>query len=258
MAIMFRRIVAPGRPFVGRGGFFLIAVGMLLSACTATPVAQGIHDPYEVQNRKRFEKAVKADRAVVRPVSQAYGTVVPAPARAIVGNVASNLSLPSSIVNDLLQAKVDDALSNTARFVFNSTIGLVGMLDPATLIGLHARNSDFGETLHVWGVPEGAYLVVPFVGPSTERDAVGSMVDLFTNPLSYVLPTPERFAVPVSGGLSRLDDRYRFANTVDSILYDSADAYTQSRLLYLEKRRFELGGSTQEDYFDPYDDPYTQ
>lgn len=241
-----------------RGFLVRVTIAGLLAGCTAAPVTQGINDPYEVQNRKRFEQTIRFDRAVLRPAANAYGQIAPEPARIIVGNVASNLALPSSVVNDVLQGNIGDAFINTARFAFNSTIGLLGTLDPATLLNLHARETDFGETLHVWGVGEGIYLVLPAVGPTTERDAVGKVVDIFTNPLGYVLPTPERFAVPASGVLAGFGDRYKFRSTIDSVLYESADAYGQSRLLYLEKRRFELGGTAQDDYFDPYDDPYAQ
>ena len=246
------------RPSVLRTGLILACFGVVLSACTPAPVAQGHNDPYEVANRKRFERAVQSDRKMLRPVAHAYGEVVPAPLRQIVSNVSANLSLPSSIVNNILQANVEDAIVNTFRFAFNSTIGLGGTLDPASLLEVHARESDFGETLHHWGVSEGAYLVVPLVGPSTERDAVGKVVDLFTNPLSYVVPTPESYAMPVSGALDKLGSRYRFSTTVDSVLYDSADAYSQSRLLYLENRRFTLGGGAEDDYFDPYENTYSE
>lgn len=226
------------------------------TACSAPQVAQGINDPYEAQNRVRFERAVQSDRVVLRPVANAYGQAVPEPARIVIGNARDNFALPSSVVNNVLQANIGDAVVNGFRFVFNSTIGLAGLLDPASLVGVEARPTDFGETLHVWGAAEGAYLVLPLVGPSTERDAVGKVVDLFTNPLGYVLPEPEVYALPVTGALGRLGDRYRFGSTVDSLLYDSADPYAQARLLYLENRRFQLGGEAEEDYFDPYDDIY--
>ncbi len=258
MGVRFTGFVAMPRPFVMRAGVCLACLGMGLSGCSPAPVARGISDPYEAENRKRFERSVQSDRMVLRPVAHAYGEVVPAPFQQIIANFADNLSLPSSIVNDLLQANIGDAVVNTFRFAFNSTIGLGGTMDPATIIGVDARETDFGETLHVWGVQEGAYLVVPFVGPSTERDAVGTVVDLFTNPLKYVVPTPEVYAIPVSGALDTLGTRYRFTGTVDSVLYDSADPYSQARLVYLENRRFQLGGDAEEDYSDLYGNLYSE
>ena len=227
-------------------------IGVALAACSTPDVARDMHDPYEAQNRARFERSIKFDKAVLRPVAMSYGQGVPEPVRQGISNVASNLSLPGSIVNDLLQANLEDAVHNSVRFLFNSTLGILGIFDPMSSAGLNARHSDFGETLHVWGAREGAYLVLPLFGPSTERDAVGRVVDLFTNPLNYTLPKPERYVRPVAGAVSQVGDRYRFAATIDSILYDSADPYAQSRLLYLQNRRFELGQEPAEEQIDPF------
>lgn len=222
----------------------LIAVfGLIsLSACGPAEIPTGIDDPYEAQNRGVHDDNRALDRALVRPGANAYGSVVPEPVRNGVGNFASNLSLPSVVVNDILQLKLDDALKNTLRFAVNSTFGLGGVLDPATDMGLYEETTDFGETLHVWGVPEGNYVELPIVGPTTERDMVGKVVDLFTNPLTYNLPSPENTIPTVASIASRFGDRYRFSDTVDSILYESADSYAQARLLYLQNRRFDLGG----------------
>jgi phospholipid-binding lipoprotein MlaA len=119
-----------------------------------------------------------------------------------------------------------------------------------------ATDTDFGETLHVWGAREGAYVELPVLGPSTERDTWGMVVDVFTNPLTYVLESPENYYGTVASVSSGLSNRGRYAATIDSILYDSADSYAQARSLYLQNRRFELGGSGGDAYLDPYDDPY--
>lgn len=230
---------------------------LLLAACGGPDRPGGIYDPYEAQNRRVHAFNRDLDRALLRPTADAYGNVLPEPVRIGIGNVAANLSLPGSILNDLLQLNIEDALHNTLRLVVNSTIGLGGLLDPAQAAGLPARNSDFGETLHVWGFSEGAYLELPFAGPSTTRDAVGMVVDVVIDPLNLVLPREQRLAVPAIGIASKLGDRYRFKSTVDSILYESADSYAQMRLLYLENRRFELGVDTAADddiYEGLYDD----
>ncbi len=212
----------------------------VLSACATPEVTSGINDPYEVTNRKIHERSRNMDRKVLRPAAFAYGENVPEPVRIGVNNFADNLGLPGDVVNNLLQLRIEDALQNTVRFMFNSTIGLGGVLDPGTKVGLTARSTDFGETLHVWGVPEGAYMVLPLVGPATERDAVGKGVDILLNPLRYVLGTPERYAQPVAGGMGRLNDRYRYSETIDSVLHESADSYAQTRLIYLDSRRSQL------------------
>jgi len=220
--------------------FFAGAAFVAVASCTA-PQATGINDPHEDDNRKTHQANRALDRALIKPVSGAYGNGLPQPVRQGIGNFASNLNLPSVVVNNLLQLKIDDALKNSTRFIINSTIGLGGVLDPATAIDLHEESSDFGETLHVWGVGEGNYVELPFVGPSTERDMAGMVVDLFTNPLSFGSSGAGKLLGPTAKGLSKLGDRYEFADTIDTILYDSADSYAQARLLYLQHRRFELG-----------------
>jgi len=213
----------------------------VLAACAQPNPDGSPYDPYVTKNRQIHEANRDIDRRSIKPLSNAYGKVLPEPVRIGVSNFAANLSLPGTVLNDLLQLQLGDALHNTARFVINTTLGLGGMLDPAQDGGIEPRPADFGETLHVWGVGEGAYLELPLVGPSTSRDAVGTFVDFFIDPLSFVLPRPEYYLVPASKVASRLGDRYRFSDTVDSILYDSADSYLQSQLLYLENRRYELG-----------------
>jgi phospholipid-binding lipoprotein MlaA len=229
-----------------------------LTACGPASQPTGISDPYEAQNRSVHALNTDIDRALLKPASNAYGGGLPEPVRRGVGNFASNVDLPRSVVNNILQVRPQDAMHNTLRFVVNTTVGIGGLFDPASAIGLEERKSDFGETLHVWGVGEGNYLELPALGPSTERDAVGTLVDLALNPLSYVLPSPEKYSTTVAQGLSKVGDRYSYSSTVDSILYDSADGYAQARVLYLENRRFELrrfgrsGEVADDDYFDPY------
>ena len=233
-----------------------VLAALALAACTPAPVAQGIHDPAEAQNRGVHRLNVGVDRAVLRPASQAYGTVVPGPVRAGVSNFASNLGQPRLVVNDILQGQVDDAVTNTFRFLMNSTFGLGGVLDVASSMGIFRQDTDFGETLHVWGVGEGAYVELPFLGPSTGRDAVGTAVDFALNPLGWAdLSDDAAQVVTASRVGGALDRRFRFAGTIDGVLYDSADSYAQARLLYLQNRRFQLGGTdAATDYGDLYGD----
>ena len=244
-------------PQLKRIGLSIAFCGILvLAACGPAEVARGISDPFEQRNRATHEFNKSIDKALLRPASSGYGQVVPQPVKKGIGNVASNLALPGTVVNAVLQANIDDALTNTFRFLVNSVFGIAGLLDPATDMGIHARPSDFGETLHVWGFSEGDYVEIPSIGPSTERDRGGKVVDLFTNPLSYALDKPERLVIPATGALSRIGERDEYGDLVDSILYESADSYAQARLLYLENRRFVLGGgSTADDGTDPYEDP---
>ncbi len=230
---------------------------MALSACAASGPGE-VTDPYEQRNREVHRGNKHLDTTIVRPVSQAYGNSVPAPVRKGVSNFAGNLSMPSMVVNDVLQVRLGDAISNTARFVVNSTVGIAGLFDPASAIGLTERDTDFGETLHVWGFREGAYLELPVLGPSTERDAIGTVVDVILDPVGHVVPEGIRNTRTTAAVAARIGDRHQYSDTVDSILYDSADSYSQARLLYLQNRRFELGADQDQQYIDPYEDPYDQ
>lgn len=229
---------------------------VVVAGCTAAPIETGINDPIEVQNRKTHFTNRQLDRFLVRPAANGYGTVVPSPVRTGVSNFASNLNLPGQVLNNLLQFRIEDAGHNTFRFLMNSTFGFAGLLDVATEAGLENRGTDFGETLHVWGAPEGAYAELPLIGPSTERHAAGRVVDLLINPLNFAIEGPARSASTASNVAARFGDRYRYSDLVDSVLYESADSYAQSRLLYLQNRRFKLSRGKQQEFFDPYEDVY--
>ncbi len=234
----------------------LALIGLSIAACSPAPKAIGFADPYEATNRKTHKFNRSLDRNLVRPVSTAYGSSTPGTFQKGVRNFSSNLSLPGTVLNDLLQFRIEDAGANTFRFLLNSTFGLAGLLDVATEAGIARDPSDFGETLYVWGVGEGAYVELPFLGPSTSRDTVGKVVDVVVNPLNFVLDGDTRVGASGTSLLSRLGDRYEFRDLVDSVLYESVDSYSQARLLYLQNRRFKLGGSQQPDYSDPYEDVY--
>lgn len=234
-----------------------LAVAIGLAGCAPAPKGGGINDPFETQNRAVHRFNVAVDKNVLRPGSNAYGKIIPGPVRQGVNNFASNLGVPSDILNDLLQGDVADGAHNVFRFVLNTTVGVGGLFDPATALGIEPKPNDFGHTLHVWGARQGAYLEVPLLGPSTERDLAGTVVDFATNPLRFALNGNERTTAMLSQVFSKLGDRYRFSNTVDSILYQSADSYAQARILYLQNRDHELGIKSKDQAFtDPYEDPY--
>ncbi len=239
---------------------FLLALPILalVAACgpATLPPGDQVNDPFEGQNRAMHEFNRGLDRGLVRPASSAIGGAVPDPVLVGVSRASSNLSQPGYVVNDLLQLRLADAIHNTSRFVINSTIGILGIFDPATAMGLDERDTDFGETLHVWGVPEGSYVELPVFGPSTSRDTVGRVVDIALNPLRGLDAREANVARGVNIA-SRFGDRHRFAGTIDGILYESEDSYLQARSIYLQNRRFELrGDDPAAEYFDPYEDPY--
>ena len=229
---------------------------LVLAACSAPDTAitrsGDVWDPYEQGNRKVHAFNRGLDRAIVRPASRGYSGLLPDEIEDSIGNVAENLSMPAVFVNAVLQGDMRTAGLATTRFLVNSVLGMGGMFDVASDFQVAEAEADFGETLHVWGVREGAYIELPVLGPSTERDAVGKVVDLFTNPLSYTLPSPENSYGTIASAASRLSDRGRYSDTIDSILYESADSYAQARLIYLQNRRFELGQSDQSAEIDPF------
>lgn len=249
----FRLNLARGRGF-GAG----LAVLAMLAACAPAPAPLDLNDPDEAKNREIHAFNSALDTAFLRPAGIALTEVLPQPMLRGVSNFAANLDLPGAVLNDVLQLRLGRAVENTLRFAINTTIGVGGLMDPASALGVLGDPTDFGETLHVWGVAEGAYGELPLLGPTTDRDALGTMVDLALNPLRLIVPQDLGW-VPLSAeALSLVADRGRYLETFDSILYDSADSYAQARLLYLQNRRFELGIAAAEAYDDPYEDPYAQ
>ena len=224
-----------------------------LSACGHTPLSQGISDPYETENRSTHALNLVIDKNVIRPLSVGASKFIPPPVSHGIVNFAGNLELPGEVANGILQLRLGRAAQNTLRFALNSTIGIAGIFDPATAMGVPEKPTDFGETLSVWGVPEGDYIELPVFGPSTQRDALGKVVDLALDPARLLIPKSKGWIVSLAKVVSKIDQRGRYSETFDSILYDSADGYAQARLLYLENRRHQLGQTTSDTEFeDPY------
>jgi phospholipid-binding lipoprotein MlaA len=146
------------------------------------------NDPWEKFNEKVFEFNRQADRFVLKPVAKAYTWIVPEPFQVLIENGFDNISFVPRMVNSLLQGKWGGATRELSRFMINSTAGIGGLFDAAKYWGIEKSREDFGQTLGVWGVSPGPYLVVPFLPPMTVRDGIGRGVDSFMNPLSYVVP----------------------------------------------------------------------
>lgn len=245
-----------------RFGLVLVA-GLALAGCAGgqgTSGQDGINDPYEGFNRHvhGFNKGV--DRALFKAPPGKPRSVDNAFLRSV-SNAGANLSLPGKVVNSLLQGRPEPAIKNTFRFAINSTIGLFGIFDPAGKdFALPEQDTDFGETLAVWGVKEGPYVELPVYGPSTGRDAVGRVVDIAMNPVGQVLEGADATAATATNVAGHVADRKRYGELIESVLYDSADSYAQARLLYLQMRRHQLAGKENDDAqaWDPYEDPYAQ
>jgi len=225
-----------------------------LSACSVGDPTALVNDPHEAANRRvhAFNKGL--DRNILRPAGQ-MAAATPDAFTIPISNFADNAGMPSAVANGLLQGNIGGAATNTMRFVVNSTVGVGGLFDPASAIGLQEDDTDFGETLAVWGVGEGAYIELPVFGPSTQRDAVGRLVDLVFDPLDSTGHDIQQDYSTITRGLGLAVTRGRFMDTFDSLLLESADSYSQARLAYLQNRRFELGETTPADQeIDPFAD----
>ncbi|HEY9037514.1 MAG TPA: VacJ family lipoprotein [Roseovarius sp.] len=229
----------------------------LLGACAAPDPAltRGApYDPYEESNRINHERNKRVDRAVLRPVAAGYSAFMPDDLENGISNFATNLSLPGAMVNNALQGNGVGMTSDFYRFLINSTLGIGGLIDVATRLDMPAAtDADFGKTLYTWGVHEGPYVELALLGPSTSRAAAGRVVDIFLNPLAYVIEDPEVYYVAGARVSRALSGRARYGDSIDSVLYDSADSYAATRSLYLQNRRFKVGNGGSDAYLDPYD-----
>lgn len=235
----------------------LLSAAALTSACAKQSpfdAANGeVFDPNENRNRAVHKFNLAVDRYAFRPASKGYVTVVPPDIVQAFSNFANNLSMPANTVNYLLQGDLRGAGNATLRFAVNTVFGIGGLGDPASDFGVAEAETDFGETLHTWGVNEGSYVELPLLGPSTARDATGTLVDFFTNPIGYLDNNPVDNIDIYAEFVDRLGDRGTYSDTVDAILYDSADSYAQARLIYLQNRRFELGDEDANSQIDPFE-----
>ena len=229
---------------------------VFLAACAAEPENGDIRDPNEKFNRKVHSFNIVLDKNLLRPTSSVYGALIPDPVKTSFSNFAANLDGPGDVANDLLQAKIGSATRNSLRFLINSTIGLAGLFDPATPLGLSAKPNDFGATLATWGLREGNFVMLPAFGPSTDRAAVGLAVDIALNPISILVPELDANVIFVAKVANILNERDRYSATFDALLYQSADSYAQTRLLYMQNRRFALSPDNVSvtDVYDPYEE----
>ncbi|MDS9466284.1 VacJ family lipoprotein [Paracoccus sp. MBLB3053] len=243
---------------------FAALAAMTVAGCGGNPGSGGINDPFEPMNRQTHAFNRGFDANVVKPATSGLSSGLSSGPSAGsdepgigsyalqgIGNFGSNLAEPGKALNHLLQGRPEPAVKTTFRFLVNSTLGIAGFLDPATAdFALPEQDTDFGETLHVWGVGEGPYLELPLLGPSTVRDTVGRVVDLVIDPMHQVLDLDEWLIGLGARAVAKAGERARFGDSVDSILHESADSYAQTRLIWLQHRRHELG--QEGDEIDPY------
>jgi phospholipid-binding lipoprotein MlaA len=215
-------------------------LALLVSACAGAPrdAALPISDPNEKANRE----VLAANQRILGPISEGVRAAVPGPVHDRLHDLNANLKEPRILVNNVLQLRFDAAARTTSRFVLNSTLGIGGLVDVAGRNGIAQQSGDFGQTLFVWGVSEGPYVVQPYLGPATLRDAVGSVVDMVANPVGWLVGMQVALTttqVAVTAGTTSVDavDRLGQLKTAEDA---SIDFYSFVRSSYYQLRRAEL------------------
>jgi phospholipid-binding lipoprotein MlaA len=221
----------------------LLLLNLASTGCATLPNGKPApRDRFERFNRSVYKFNTALDHAVLRPVARAYVKYLPRPVRSSIYNFTSNLSYPTTVANDVFQGKIADGVSDAARIVVNTTIGIGGLFDPATHMGLERHTQDFGLTLGRWHVPSGPYLMLPLLGPSTVRDTVGLGPDYL---LLYEIVSKHIITNNwVSGGLfvvTQIDRRAGILDT-DKALDSAYDPYAIVRSAYLQRRDYLLHG----------------
>jgi phospholipid-binding lipoprotein MlaA len=216
-----------------------LAIGALLGAALVGSVVaeDNPRDPYEGFNRAMFSVNEVVDKYAARPVAQAYDHAVPLPVKAGVGNAFSNAGDLWIGVNDALQGKFADAGIDIGRLLINSTVGILGLFDVASELGLEKHDEDFGQTLAVWGLEDGGYLFWPIIGPRTVRDTAGWGVDIYADPVTFTRP------ITVRNGLTaiRFVDVRASLLPADKVVEEAAlDKYSYIRDAYLQRRRNQI------------------
>jgi phospholipid-binding lipoprotein MlaA len=229
----------------------LVFAAMLAGGCASA--GGNPDDPLESYNRAMFTFNDKLDRTLIKPVAQGYQAVLPSPVRTGVGNFFGNLGDPWIAVNSLLQGKATEAFNGSMRFVFNSTLGLLGLIDIATPMGLPKHDEDLGQTFGAWGVGEGAYVVLPFFGPRTVRDTFGLAGDIAADPVQGI---DEARTANSLTAVRVVDDRARLLGTEKTLEEGTLDPYAYARDFYLEQRRYKVSdGATSRVYEDFDEEP---
>lgn len=218
----------------------MMAVGLLvlMAGCVTPTTQQGAYDPNEKLNRHITKFNDVVDKLVLNPVSTGYVKVTPKPVRTSVSNFFDNVAYPNTILNDFLQGKGEQGASDFGRFLVNTTLGIGGLFDPATSMGLKKHDEDFGQTLGVWGASQGAYLVLPILGPNTARDLPDLAVSTLTNVMFYAgfflnpAVTISVSALAIIDARTRAENAIRFRNDL------ALDPYVFTREGWVQHRQF--------------------
>lgn len=242
---------------------FVILALALLSSCATTRqpdsdepgIAQTNPDPLEPMNRKFFTFNETLDKYIMKPVAQGYADVAPNVFRTGVTNFFNNLAYLNVVLNSFLQGKVEDGFSDSFRFITNSTLGIGGLVDVATPMGLESHTEDTGQTLAVWGAGQGSYLYLPVFGPNTVRNLPNFATSYYLNPLTYVSGTI-LFPVYALNVINRRANLLEATNIRDEA---AVDKYTFTREAWLQQRRYLIydGNPPVEGFDEMFDDTAT-
>lgn len=207
-----------------------IFLALMLTGCAT----HANKDPLEGLNRGIYKFNDTADKAVLKPIAGAYKAVMPSPVRTGVNNFFTNLNTFTTMINNLLQGKFSKAMDDAGRFVMNSTFGIAGLVDVASMDNVPKNNEDFGQTLGVWGVGDGPYLVLPLLGASSFRDTAGFVVDTMAfDPISYVDGARDRNQLRI---VKYIDKRAQYLPASDLLDEAALDPYAFMRDAYLQRR----------------------
>lgn len=214
----------------------LVAACLTQIGCASLPPGskRDPRDPWERLNRTTFKVNMALDHAILRPIARGYEKVTPHPVRTGVSNFMDNLFYPVTMANDLLQLKFKPFAQATGRFVLNTTVGVGGIFDPATKVGLPKNEEDLGQTFGYWGVPSGPYFVVPLLGPSDVRDGIARVGDTYLSPVHYIQNNYVKYGLY---GVEVVDIRYRLLPE-DRLLDEAYDPYTFLKNAYLQRREY--------------------
>ena len=229
---------------------FLLIISFIISGCSSATkdqviaesiASQKVSDPIEPINRAVFSFNTVFDRVAVRPIAIIYRGVLPEFVRNRIAYSLDNLSMPVTTINNILQFEFGKAGVSTARFVINSTIGIVGFFDPASYFGLEADYEDFGQTLAVWGVPTGPYIVLPFLGPSSPRDFTGLLSTSLIDPTYQVGNSANRDLFRYYRmGVRAVNFRSENIEIFDDLQNNSIDYYAAVRSFYNQSRNSQV------------------
>ncbi len=215
------------------------------------------YDPWEPLNRNIFAVNDFSDRYLLRPIARGYAAVLPDFAQTGVTNFSRNLRSPGSSLNNFLQGKPRAGFSELTRFLFNSTLGVGGLIDVATIGGLERKQEDFSQTFAVWGVPSGPFLIIPFLGPSTVRGATALPLEFWADPLWHYEVTSVRNKLEIL----RLINLRANLLSFDRFLEDSKDPYVTLRESFLQNRAFEIHDGDppmDDDFYDDFEEDFEE